>query len=308
MIYKVKSPILFLIFNRPNESRAVFDAIKKVQPSKLYIAADGPRPNKHEDAFLCNKTRDIIKEIDWNCEVKTLFREENLGCKIAVSGSVNWFFENEPEGIILEDDCLPSTDFFIFVDEMLDCYRDNHKIAHICGCNFQDGLKRNEFSYYYSNITHVWGWAGWKRVWDNYDAELNLLDKALETDFLNKLTFSWKNKYFLKSCYKKVKNGLINTWDYQYGFLNIFNNMLSVIPNNNMITNIGFNESGTHTIADSVQANIPFENLIIPIRHPEIVSACREADEYTLKKEVPGLWTLFLDLIKGYAKKIIRSF
>jgi len=308
MSYKVKSPILFLIFNRPKEAKLVFKAIKEVKPAKLYVAADGPRESKNGEAVLCAQSRDIIKEVDWECEVKTLFREDNLGCKIAVSSAITWFFENEPEGIVLEDDCLPSTDFFKFMDEMLVYYRDNPKIAHICGCNFQDGIKRNGFSYYYSNITHVWGWAGWRRVWDKYDVNLSSLDDALEKDFLSELTDSERNKRFLSSCYLEVKKGNIDTWDFQYSFTNIYNKMHAVIPNSNMISNIGFNKAGTHTVKDSVQANLPFEKLEFPLKHPEVIAVSKEADEYTLKKEVPGLLASIINSLKGFAKKIIYAF
>ena len=305
MSYKVKSPILFIIFNRPHETEQVFEAIRKAQPKKLYIAADGPRLTKKEDLMLCQQTRDIIKNVDWDCEVKTLLRDENLGCKKAVSEAITWFFDNEPEGIILEDDCLPNIDFFMFMDQMLEYYRYNDKVAHICGCNFQDGIKRGLYSYYFSNITHVWGWAGWRRVWIKYDVHMSMLNKAIKKDFLSALTDSKINKLFLETSYKKVVKGHINTWDYQYGFLNLLNNMVSVIPNNNMLSNIGFNKNGTHTLTESVMADIPFEPLILPLKHPDIIITSKEADEYTLKKEVPKSYKVILTAIKFFVKEAL---
>jgi hypothetical protein len=305
-MYKVKSPVLFLIFNRPEETQLVFEAIKKAKPAKLYVAADGPRPLRPNDASLCEQTKDIIKNINWECEVQTLFRNNNLGCKNAVSSAVTWFFQNEPEGIVLEDDCLPSEDFFVFADEMLEYYRYNEKVAHVCGCNFQDGIKRDIYSYYYSNITHVWGWAGWRRVWEKYDVDLNWLDDGLKKDFLKTLTDSHVKKTFFRTSLEKVKSGQIDTWDYQYGFLNNYNKMVAVIPQNNMISNIGFNENGTHTLTDSIQANVRFGKLVLPLVHPPVISANRAADQYTLNKEITRVLSVYIDAAKFHIKKLFK--
>src|SRR4051794_16793681 len=121
--YHVRSPLLFIIFNRPDTTQKVFDQIKKAKPTRLYVAADGPRITRTSDYILCKQTRNIVNDIDWDCEVKTLFREKNLGCKEAVSSAITWFFENEEEGIILEDDCLPADSFFKFCDLLLEKYR-----------------------------------------------------------------------------------------------------------------------------------------------------------------------------------------
>jgi len=306
MTYKVKSPVLFIVFNRPKETAIVFDAIRKAQPSKLYVAADGPRNSKSTDKELSIEARNIVKNIDWDCEVRTLFRDENLGCRDAVSGAVSWFFDNEPEGIVLEDDCLPSADFFRFADEMLEHYRHDEKIAHICGCNFQDGIKRGDSSFYFSNITHVWGWAGWRRVWERYDVNMKLLDEALKTDFINALTTDKRIKLFMKMSFRKTQKKQINTWDYQYGFLNLFSGKVAIIPNNNMISNIGFNENGTHTLSDSEMANIPFEPLKYPLKYPDAISVDHAADDYTLQKEVPSAYVVIKETVKFSIKMFIK--
>ena len=284
-MYKVRSPILFLIFNRPKETQVLFDAIREVRPNKLYVAADGPR-NNGKDELICQQTKDILNQIDWDCELITLFREVNLGCGKAVSNAITWFFELEEEGIILEDDCLPSIDFFRFCDDMLDYYRSNEKISHICGCNFQDGLKRSDGDYYFSKLTHVWGWASWRRVWNKYDFQMSHLEKAIESDVLSGLTLNKRYKEILYNAFTRTKNGEINTWDYQYLFLNQVNNHLSVIPNYNMISNIGFNSDGTHTLyLNSKMSNVAFDIFPDVIKHPKIIFSDYIADNYTLKKE-----------------------
>ena len=297
-MYQAKSPILFLIFNRPNESQILFNAIREAKPKKLYVAADGPR-NNGKDELICQETKNILNQIDWECELKTLFREKNLGCGKAVSSAITWFFENEAEGIILEDDCLPSLDFFRFCDTMLEKYREDERIGHICGCNFQDGLKRGNGSYYFSKLTHVWGWASWRRVWVKYDFQMCHLEKAIESDILSSLTSNKHYKEILYNAINKTKNGEINTWDYQYLFLNQVNNHLSVIPNYNMISNIGFNSDGTHTLnVESPMSNVAIEALPKEIIHPEYIYTNCIADNYTLEKEMPNSFQIQKELIK----------
>jgi hypothetical protein len=166
------TPVLFLIFNRPNTTEQVFEAIAKAKPRCLFVAADGPRTDKEGEAEKCQAVRDIIKRVDWDCEVKTLFREQNLGCKEAVSSAITWFFEQVEEGIILEDDCLPSDSFFSFCAELLEKYRDDKRIMMISGDNFQDGIQRGDASYYFSSVPWIWGWATWRRAWRLYDREM----------------------------------------------------------------------------------------------------------------------------------------
>lgn len=283
--YKTKSPVLFLIFNRPDVTEQVFEQIKKMQPEKLYVAADGPRKDKPKEEELCSETRSIINKIDWNCEVKTLFRDENLGCKYAVSSAINWFFENEEEGIILEDDCLPSDDFFIFCDAMLEKYRYDTRIRHIGGSNLQMGQKHGQDSYYFSNLTHVWGWASWQRAWKDYNVELTKY-KDIDVESSFKMIFNDNIiAASLKYIFNKVLVNEIDTWDYQWTIANLFNNGLSIIPNVNLISNIGFREDATHTIhVDDSFSNLKTEKLL-EITHPLLVLPCKTADFFTLFRE-----------------------
>jgi hypothetical protein len=296
--YKVKSPILFLVFNRPEETRRVFDAIRKAEPKVLYLAADGPRPSNEQDVELCALTKNVLRDISWPCEVRVLYQEVNLGCKIAVSRAISWFFENEEEGIILEDDCLPSQDFFRFCDEQLEFYRDDHRIGHICGVNFQDNLKRGTADYYFSRLSHVWGWASWRRVWSKYDLGMVALEEGINIDFLESLTSNRLFKKFLYKEFLRTKGGQINTWDYQYFYSNILNGYLSIIPNYNMISNIGFNESGTHTFnADSPLANMKHQPLPLHILAPKVFVPNKLADTYSLNKEIPSLFKQYYSSI-----------
>jgi hypothetical protein len=276
--YQTKSAVLFVIFNRPQTTQRVFDAIKLAQPKRLYIAADGPRPEKPADVPLCRQTRDAVSQIDWDCEVKALFREENAGCRYGVSAAISWFFDHEEEGIILEDDCLPSNSFFLFCDSMLDKYRHDNRIWHITGCNLQFGKKWGDASYYFSNRPHVWGWASWKRVWNAYNLHLSKYDEADVTPAMRNIygddlvAEAWTN------IFKEVKAGKVNSWAYPLDFTIFFNNGLVVIPNVNLISNIGFSANATNTLSgESVYSCIPLVE-IEEITHPVFFVPQKEAD------------------------------
>ena len=200
----MKSPILFLIFNRPDTTIKVFEAIKQARPTKLYIAADGPRPSKPNDTLMCSETREIVSQIDWECEVKTLFRKNNLGCGKAVSEAIKWFFENEEEGIIIEDDVLPHPDFFVYCDQMLEKYRHVDNVKFISGRNAILGNSIGNESYYFTAFNYVWGWAAWRRTWDIYDFTLELKTKQ---EFKKALDFYFEDKgikRYWKTIFKKM--------------------------------------------------------------------------------------------------------
>ncbi|CAN5156144.1 hemolytic protein HlpA [soil metagenome] len=283
--YHTQSPVLFVIFNRPDVTQRVFDEIRAAQPSRLYIAADGPRKGWPTDKLLCEQSRDIVKNIDWECEVKTLFRTQNAGCREGVSSAVTWFFSYEEEGIILEDDCLPAKSFFKFCDTLLERYRFDTRIRHITGCNLQQGKKWGNYSYYFSNMTHVWGWASWKRVWKDYDKNLKKYNKSdvrvqLSNIFADPLIVECWEQVF-----EEVKAGRINAWGYQLDFANFFNNGLTIIPNENLIANIGFRNDATHTVdTNSIYANIPLTE-IHEITHPVFILPEKQADLITLVRD-----------------------
>jgi hypothetical protein len=223
-----QTPILFLIFNRPDTTKRVFESIKCIKPAKLYIAADGARKDKDGEDLLCSETRSIIDFVDWECEIKTLFRTENLGCKIAVSSSIDWFFENEEQGIILEDDCLPNQSFYNYCEDLLNRYKNDQRIMHISGCILDYNYNENyNSSYYFSKIASIWGWATWKRAWLKYDFEM----KAFEEINKRKLKSYFKNDISLDFYYcffEEYFSNKIDTWDIQWIF-SIVNMIMIVI-------------------------------------------------------------------------------
>jgi hypothetical protein len=246
--YTTKSPVLLLLFNRPEHTKVVFEEVRNAKPNKLYIAIDGPRSNNEEDRIKIDLIKEyILNNINWDCNVKTLFRESNLGCKNAVSSAITWFFEHENMGIILEDDCLPLNSFFSFCDELLTKYEYDERVRHISGVNYLNSKIKIEETYYFSKFTHVWGWASWKRVWKDYSKDI-LLNYDLNNYF--KFYNIYPDRKICDAIFKELKrvqSGKLNTWDYQYLFLNFIKNGLTIIPKYSLVKNIGFNFESTHT-------------------------------------------------------------
>lgn len=277
----MRSPLLFIVFNRPDVTSQVFNAIRMAKPPRLYIAADGPRNNKPGELEQCQAVQDIVTKVDWPCEVSKLFREENLGCKVAVSTAIDWFFSCEPEGIILEDDCLPDPSFFHFCDELLEKYRDDERVAMISGDNFQNGIQRGEADYYFSQYCHIWGWASWARAWNKYDVNLMYWPSLKAKDWFQTLGCTQSEATYWTKKFDRVYAKEQDTWDYQWTFACWFHNMLAVMPNTNLISNIGFGHQATHTTSESIYANMAVGPMNFPLQHPHQVTRNIDADRYT---------------------------
>lgn len=247
-----QTPILFLIFNRPSETLKVFDIICKIKPAQLYIAADGPRIDRIGEFEICNQTRNLIlNNVFWPCEIKTLFRDKNLGCGIAVSEGITWFFNNVDKGIILEDDTIPDLSFFPYCEYLLNIYKDDKNIMHISGNSFNtfksDVTTSN--SIYFSKFPFNWGWASWKRAWDKYD--YSIIINTNSNDWVLWLNNNFKEKIIIDYWNRTLKNTLLQkksfTWDYQW-YLTIWkNNGISILPQRNLVKNIGWILNATHT-------------------------------------------------------------
>jgi len=276
----LNTAVLFLVFNRLDTTKQVFEAIKEAKPPRLYIAADGARTSKEGEAEKVSAVRDfILQNIDWDCEVKTLFRDENLGCKYAVSGAIDWFFKQEEMGIILEDDCLPSQSFFWFCEELLERYKGDMRVWNVGGYK-HSYLKGNNYSYNFSRFTQIWGWASWANRWKYYD--VSLLKYKDNKNLLSDYEF-FREDYENASREKtldSVLNGNIDTWDYQWNFTVRINSGLSIRPSVNLIGNVGFGEEATHTLSknDEVEKNIA-DNIKLPLNHPDFIMVYKIDDE-----------------------------
>jgi hypothetical protein len=283
--HQLNTAVLFIVFNRPNTTKQVFESIRKAKPPRLYVAADGPREDRPGEEEKVQSVRDhIMTNIDWNCDVMTLFRDENLGCKYAVSGAITWLFENEEMGIILEDDCLPSQSFFWFCEELLEKYKDDKRIGLISGNNFQFRRNVNGESYYFSIFNHIWGWASWSRAWNFYDVDMNAWPDFKSGKWLYNIFRKRSHIEYWTNIFDKTYNNEINTWDYQWTFALWGNNCLNIIPCENLISNIGFGIDASHTtVINSFLNNIPRKNIEFPLVHPDFILADCYADGFTMK-------------------------
>jgi len=277
------TPILFLIYNRPELTRAVLNAIRKVRPAQLFVAADGPSQIRPQDEEKCFDTRDLIKTIDWDCEVVTLFRSENLGCRKAISSAICWFFEHVEAGIILEDDCLPSNSFFYYCQNLLKYYEKAENVMAISGDNFQDGRQVTSRSYYFSRYPHCWGWATWRRAWDNYDANMEKWpDFRLSRQFLDIGANDPDFMSYWTTIFNKMYLGEIDTWDYPWAFSCWANGGLTALPVRNLVKNIGFGAGATHTTSQCSKIGAMHAgDLEFPLRHPDHIERHVAADLYT---------------------------
>lgn len=240
------APILLIGFNRPDFMAKQIDAVREAAPKKIYIAVDGPREGRSEEAEKCRAVRDCVKLIDWPCEVKTLFRDKNLGCKYGVSSAITWLFENEEMGIVLEDDCRPTVGFLRFASEMLERYQYDERIGAVCGFNFFDLQSNASISYHFSTHMDVWGWASWRRVWREYDVELRQLNGCAD-EIIDKSTMTSYYKAMFHSWTKDIANGL-STWDVQFSILFLAKGWLSIVPKTRLVANAGLADSrATHT-------------------------------------------------------------
>jgi hypothetical protein len=274
----LKTPVAFIIFNRPEPTKQVFAEIARAKPRQLFVIADGPRPNRPDESERCRATRQLIDRVDWPCEVVTHYSEENLGCRNRVSSGLDWLFLQVPEAIILEDDCVPDPTFFRFCEDLLERYRDDTRVGMICGDNFQFGRKIGEGSYYFSKYTHIWGWASWRRAWRHYDVSARIWPKFRSAGLFDYMTFPCERMSW-DAAFEGVCAGRIDTWDYQWTLACWSQSMLTVVPQANLITNIGFGADATHTRKINRFANMEMRAMEWPLRAPPIVAANQIADK-----------------------------
>jgi hypothetical protein len=276
----MKTPVAFIIFNRPDTTKRVFEAIRQAKPPKLLVIADGPRADRPGEAEKCTATRAIIGSVDWECEVLTNYSDVNLGCKIRVSSGLDWVFSEVEEAIILEDDCLPEQSFFQFCELMLDHYSKDTRIMLITGSNPLRDWKSNIQSYHFSYYGGIWGWATWKRAWDFFDVNMLQWGDAEIKYRVRDVLADEKQYKARKKIYETTYKGMIDTWDFQWSFIRLVQSGLSIVSSVNLISNIGFNSDATHTkLSDSHLSNIPREQIQFPLKINTFVAVDRDYDK-----------------------------
>lgn len=302
-----KTPILFINYNRPHLTRQSFAIIRKLQPQELFIACDGPHPNKAADVEKTEEVRAIVKEVDWKCSVNYKFSDSNKGCKIGVSSAIDWFFDQVEEGIILEDDIIPSPSFFEFAQAMLEMYRNEEKVMHVSGNNFLEQPLPNNESFYFSGVPHVWGWATWRRAWQMYSIEMKFYTRDMEFSHIKSPEMT---EYFHRH-FSLCADNKIDTWDYQWGFTLWLNAGLSITPAVNLIQNIGFDTDATHTKSGSERLKSMSGGLLsTPYQGPSQLALDHHLDcrmffnHFVIKPKQQNITIRILQKIKAKLKSI----
>lgn len=301
------TPLLLLVFNRPHNTRRVFEAVRAARPARLFIAADGPRPDRPGEAQRCAEVRAIVSAVDWPCCVETFFRSENAGLRIAVAEAISWFFSKVEYGIILEDDVLPRPEFFPFCAELLDRYRDTQEVMMIAGTNPAEGKADFGASYSFSGYALIWGWATWKRAWQKYDGELESLGPDSGMSVLSSFHCATRGFRMMWSRnLREVKSGRINTWDYQWVYTLFSNRGACIVPRVNLVENIGFGEDATHTFSlPSWMKRDSSRVLDRPLRHPARIQLDVRLDT-AIARDHSGLttWSEFKFLVRAFLVRI----
>lgn len=300
-------PILLISFNRPENTRAVLNQIRKVQPTELYLAFDGPRLEKEGEVEKCKQCRNVVDEVDWECSVHTLYREKNVGCGFGPSGAISWAFESAEQLIILEDDCLPSASFFKFCEEMLTRYKDDKRVWIVSGLSIHPNSKFFDGKdYLFSHYAHTWGWATWKNRWNEFDlymhdvpeflengGALNVCDSRTEAKRINKK---------LRRVYSSIGEEVKHSWDTQWDYARLKNNSIDIVPRVNLIKNVGA-VGGTHESEGSLASNLVLDDFHHEIIHPSFIIRNKAYDQYHYSHYVhPSFLRLAIRLMTGQVR------
>lgn len=278
----LETPVVFLIFNRPQTTQRVFERIRQAKPTRLLVIADGARQDRPEEAEKCAATQAIIEQVDWNCQVLKNYSDVNLGCKQRVASGLDWAFSQVEEAIILEDDCVPDPSFFPFCQELLIRYREDERIMAIAGNNFQQAQPRTPYSYYFSRYNHIWGWASWRRAWQHYDVTMKQWANIREGNWLQDILQEPQTVKYWTKIFQTVYEGKIDTWDYAWTFACWLQSGLTILPQSNLVSNIGFHSEATHTKdRHSRLANLPVTAIKFPLHHPPFMIRDIQADQRT---------------------------
>jgi hypothetical protein len=281
-IRELHTPVAFIVFNRPETTKQVFDEIAKARPPTLLVVADGPRHDHPDEDERCAAVRKIIEGVDWDCDVRINYADTNMGCKRRVASGLDWVFSQVDEAIILEDDCVPDPSFFFFCEELLARYRDDQRVMMIVGTNYMGDRTGYPYSYFFSRYFPIWGWATWKRAWQGYDVEIKAWRRDVGPTQLADLVPNRIALRYIEYGLDMTQRDALDTWDFQWIFRCVFEHGLAIVPKSNLVTNIG--TVGAHASGRSrtqFQATFPVSN---ELRHPGFVFPDREYDHFIFGK------------------------
>lgn len=303
--HRLRTPVVFMIFNRPRQTQRVFEAIREAGPRKLFVIADGPRPDRAGEADLCEAARRIVDQIGPDCEMIRDFSPVNLGCGRRISSGIDWVFDQVEEAIFLEDDCLPDPSFFHFCDDVLERFRADERIMMISGCNELIKWKPEVQSYHFARYGSIWGWATWKRAWRHYDYEMRSWTSPERKRRLAEVLGDREQFTHRSAINNQVIDGIVDTWDYQWTYARLIRDGLSVVPSSNLISNIGFESGATHTVDHfDTGANLPRFAMSFPLYGPAEVEIDQDYDRcwYGLRTGRPSA-----EVVIGQAERLLGA-
>lgn len=287
----MQTPVLLLIWRRPHTLRLVLDALRPAAPHSIFVACDGPDHRRPGEAEQVAAARALIDSaIDWPCRIERLYASGNQGCRLGVSRAISWFFTHVEEGIILEDDCVAHPDFFRFCSTLLARYRHDTRVWGIGGNNFQQGRWRGDGSYYFSHYFHSWGWASWRRCWQHYDGELSQLSPLINSGLLATIfPDPLERKSWIRLWRRLQEHGKPDSWAYRWAFSCLVQGGLIAVPNRNLVHNVGFDASATHTLQQANQAvRTAIDQGLGPMHPPSFLLRDAAADHFTFNKVFGG--------------------
>lgn len=303
------TPIVLFIFNRPDLAKKQMEVLRKIQPQKLFIVSDAPRSGVLKEDELVDATRNVFENIPWECTVRKNYSERNLGCDKRITSGLDWVFEQVEEAIILEDDCIPRVDFFLFCEELLDRYKNNLKVYYISGTNpIKKYAFKKSYAFTYRGIT--WGWATWRRAWKSFNYGLFL--ESWNEEKVKKIEWPYLMPGDVKKWIGQLDRNRVNgimPWDFCWFWHTMKNHGLSIVPNVNMIENVGFRSDATHTSAKNEKYDGTTSAMAFPLRHPESVKFDKRYYYENWKYEKPYYLKKLVDtnFYKRQWKKLFRS-
>jgi len=275
--------VALIVYRRPETTRRVCDVVAKARPQRLFVIADGPKDSG--EAPLCERARNVVEQVSWPCEVHRCYAQTNLGSRVRVSSGLDWVFSQVPEAIILEDDCVPHASFFRFCRELLEYYRDDERVWQIGGTNHAPCAGDYPFGYYFSRYAYCWGWATWRRAWQQFDADIRAWPAAKAARKHHAMLPTQREVYYFEDLWDDALNHRLDAWDYQWAFAQIMSGGLSIVPKVNLVRNIGFGAGSTHTkVAGPSWARLPVQPMAFPLIHPATMTIDRREEKRAIRR------------------------
>jgi len=260
-------PVVIIGFNRPDVLEQLFQVLRIAAPKKVFVIADGPREDVPEDIENCAKVIELFRSIDWTDDVTEIFSDTNMGCNHRIPTGITEVMRHVDRAIILEDDCIPHISFFKFCEEMLTTYENDERIMHITGSNFQANRPTSAFSYYFSRYALCWGWATWRRAWDKFSFGMPYWEGLKDDGWLNYYINDHEEVKFWTQLYDTMHSG-VDLWDHQWNYITWMQSAYSIVPNGNLISNIGYQNEAQHDTNMFPTLGLPTHPIKFPLEHP----------------------------------------